>query len=75
MNTLRISKQSVDSIAAWLEIEAAAVLQQLSVLPSRNLVTSRKQGNYVFYSVFIPCGILPSLKKFWMPRWWCSTII
>ncbi|MGQ9866136.1 MAG: ArsR/SmtB family transcription factor [Pseudanabaenaceae cyanobacterium] len=54
LDTLRIGEQSVGSIAAWLEIEAAAVSQQLSVLRSRNLVTSRKQGNYVFYSVRDP---------------------
>jgi ArsR family transcriptional regulator len=54
LDALRLGEQSVGYIAEWLEIEASAVSQQLAVLRSRNLVISRKQGNYVFYSVRDP---------------------
>ncbi len=54
LDTLRLGEKSVGYIAEWLEIEASAVSQQLAVLRSRNLVISRKQGNYVFYSIRDP---------------------
>jgi ArsR family transcriptional regulator len=54
LDTLRKGEQSVNYIAEWLELEASSVSQQLAVLRSRNLVTSRKQGNYVFYSIKDP---------------------
>jgi len=54
LDALRLGEQSVGYIAEWLEIDASAVSQQLAVLRSRNLVISRKQGNYVFYSVRDP---------------------
>ncbi len=54
LDTLRKGEQSVNYIAEWLELDASSVSQQLAVLRSRNLVTSRKQGNYVFYSIKDP---------------------
>jgi ArsR family transcriptional regulator len=54
LDTLRTGEKSVNDIAEWLELEASSVSQQLAVLRSRNLVTSRKQGNYVFYSIRDP---------------------
>jgi len=54
LDTLRIEERSVNDIATWLEIEPSSVSQQLAVLRSRNLVTSRKQGNFVFYSIRDP---------------------
>ncbi|MCU0533068.1 MAG: metalloregulator ArsR/SmtB family transcription factor [Hydrococcus sp. Prado102] len=54
LDTLRLGEQSVNYIADWLDAEPSSVSQQLAVLRSRNLVTSRKQGNYVFYSVRDP---------------------
>ncbi|OKH21709.1 transcriptional regulator [Hydrococcus rivularis NIES-593] len=54
LDTLRLGEQSVNYIADWLDVEPSSVSQQLAVLRSRNLVTSRKQGNYVFYSVRDP---------------------
>ncbi len=54
LDTLRVGEQSVGHIAEWLELDASAVSQQLSVLRSRNLVVSRKQGNFVFYAVRDP---------------------
>jgi ArsR family transcriptional regulator len=54
LDTLRLGEQSVNYIADWLDVEPSSVSQQLAVLRSRSLVTSRKQGNYVFYSVKDP---------------------
>ncbi|MFH7025587.1 MAG: ArsR/SmtB family transcription factor [Heteroscytonema crispum UTEX LB 1556] len=54
LDTLRLGEQSVNQIAQWLEVEASSVSQQLAVLRSRNLVKTRKQGNYVFYSISDP---------------------
>jgi DNA-binding transcriptional ArsR family regulator len=54
LDTLRTGEKSVNYIAEWLELEASSVSEQLAVLRSRNLVTSRKQGNYVFYSIRDP---------------------
>lgn len=54
LDTLRLGEQSVNYIAQWLEVDASSVSQQLAVLRSRNLVTTRKQGNQVFYSVRDP---------------------
>ncbi|MEG3895794.1 MULTISPECIES: ArsR/SmtB family transcription factor [unclassified Microcoleus] len=51
LDTLRTRERSVNDIADWLEIEPSSISQQLAVLRSRNLVTSRKQGNFVFYSI------------------------
>jgi len=51
LDALRTGERSVNEIAEWLEIEPSSISQQLAVLRSRNLVTSRKQGNFVFYSI------------------------
>jgi ArsR family transcriptional regulator len=51
LDALRTGERSVNDIAEWLEIEPSSISQQLAVLRSRNLVTSRKQGNFVFYSI------------------------
>lgn len=54
LDALRIGEQSVNLIAQWLEIEPSAVSQQLAVMRRYNLVRSRKQGNFVYYSVGDP---------------------
>jgi DNA-binding transcriptional ArsR family regulator len=54
LDTLRQGEQNVNYIAQWLEIDASSISQQLGVLRRLNLVTSRKQGNYVFYSIRDP---------------------
>lgn len=51
LDTLRTGERNVNDIAEWLEIEPSSISQQLAVLRSRNLLTSRKQGNFVFYSI------------------------
>jgi DNA-binding transcriptional ArsR family regulator len=54
LDALRTGERSVNEIAEWLEIEPSSISQQLAVLRSRNLVTSRKQSNFVFYSIRDP---------------------
>ena len=54
LDALRISEQSVNSIAQWIEAEPSAVSQQLAVMRRYNLVRSRKQGNFAYYSVGDP---------------------
>ncbi|MDB9373091.1 ArsR/SmtB family transcription factor [Nodularia sphaerocarpa] len=54
LDTLRQGEQNVNYIAQWLEIDASSISQQLGMLRRLNLVTSRKQGNYVFYSIRDP---------------------
>ncbi len=54
LDTLRQGEQNVNYIAQWLEIDASSISQQLGVLRRLNLVTIRKQGNYVFYSIRDP---------------------
>ncbi len=54
LDTLRQGEQNVNYIAQWLEIDASSISQQLGVLRRLNLVTSRKQVNYVFYSIRDP---------------------
>ncbi|MEA5572317.1 metalloregulator ArsR/SmtB family transcription factor [Calothrix sp. UHCC 0171] len=54
LDTLRQGEQNVNYIAQWLEVDASSISQQLGVLRRLNLVTIRKQGNYVFYSIRDP---------------------
>lgn len=54
LDGLRTGERSVNDIAGWMEIEPSSISQQLAVLRSRNLVASRKQGNFVFYSIRDP---------------------
>jgi DNA-binding transcriptional ArsR family regulator len=54
LDSLRLGEQSVNSIAQWIEAEPSAVSQQLAVMRRYNLVRSRKQANYVYYSVGDP---------------------
>jgi ArsR family transcriptional regulator len=41
----------VNDIAHWLEVEPSSISQQLAILRRHNLVTTRRQGNYIFYSI------------------------
>jgi ArsR family transcriptional regulator len=54
LDTLRQEEKCVNDIAEWLEIEASSVSQQLAILRGRNFVTTRKQGNQVFYTIRDP---------------------
>jgi ArsR family transcriptional regulator len=51
LDILRQGEISVNDIAGWLEIEASSVSQQLAILRQYHLVKSRRQGNYIFYSI------------------------
>lgn len=51
LDTLRQGENSVNDIAQYLEIESSSVSQQLAILRRYYLVKSRRQGNYIFYSI------------------------
>lgn len=54
IDALRDGERGVNELALHLEVEPTTVSQQLSVLRSRNIVTGRKEGSYVLYSVRDP---------------------
>jgi ArsR family transcriptional regulator len=54
LELLREGEQSVSGLQGALEIEASSVSQQLAVLRARQLVSGRKEGTTVFYSVTDP---------------------
>ena len=51
LDSLRSGELSVNDIAHWLEVEPSSISQQLAILRRHNLVTTRRQGNYVFYDL------------------------
>lgn len=51
LDSLRSGERSVNDIAHWLEVESSSISQQLAILRRHNLVTTRRQGNYIFYSI------------------------
>jgi len=54
LDCLRNGEKSVNELSELLEMEQANVSQQLAVLRVRNIVTGRKSGSSVFYSVADP---------------------
>ena len=54
LDALREGERGVNEMAELLTVEPTNVSQQLAVLRSRNLVSSRKEGSYVLYSVRDP---------------------
>lgn len=54
LELLRSGEMSVNELQTHLEIESSTVSQQLAVLRSRNIVTARKAGTSVYYSVRDP---------------------
>lgn len=54
LDSLREKELSVNELKEILNIEAANVSQQLAILRNKNLVSTRKEGNSVFYSVRDP---------------------
>jgi DNA-binding transcriptional ArsR family regulator len=54
VETLRQGELSAGVIQARLGIEQANVSQHLAILRSRQIVTNRKDGNQVFYSLRNP---------------------
>jgi DNA-binding transcriptional ArsR family regulator len=51
LDALRRGELGVNELCARLEVEQSTLSQQLGVLRSRNIVTGRKDGLNVFYSV------------------------
>ena len=54
LDELRSEELTVSEIRDRLDVELPNVSQQLAVLKSKNLVTSRKQGNNIYYSCSDP---------------------
>jgi ArsR family transcriptional regulator len=51
LDCLRDGEKGVNELSQTLQIEQANVSQQLAVLRMRNIVTGRKAGSNVYYSV------------------------
>jgi len=54
LDCLRDGEKSVNELSELLNLEQANVSQQLAVLRFRNIVSGRKSGSNVFYSVADP---------------------
>jgi len=54
LESLRQGELGVNELGARLDVEQSTLSQQLAVLRTRDLVTTRKRGNNVFYSVTDP---------------------
>ena len=54
VDCLRGGEKGVNELSEALQLEPANVSQQLAVLRIRNIVTGRKSGSSVFYSVSDP---------------------
>ena len=54
VDCLRGGEKGVSELSELLQLEPANVSQQLTVLRFRNIVTGRKSGSSVFYSVSDP---------------------
>ena len=54
VDCLRGGEKGVGELSEMLQLEPANVSQQLTVLRFRNIVTPRKSGSSVFYSVSDP---------------------
>jgi DNA-binding transcriptional ArsR family regulator len=63
---LRAGEQSAGQLIERLGVEQANASQHLAVLRSKQIVTSRKEGNQVFYSLRDPMlvEVLDILKKY-----------
>src|SRR5690242_21779542 len=54
LDALRKGEVGVNELSLRLDVEQSNLSQQLAILRSRKLVTGRKDGNSVFYSVSDP---------------------
>ena len=54
LELLRRGEQTVSELQGGLELESSTVSQQLALLRARDIVTGRKQGTSVYYSVVDP---------------------
>jgi DNA-binding transcriptional ArsR family regulator len=51
IDSLREGEIGVNDLCARLDVEQSTVSQQLALLRSRNVVTGRKEGQNVYYSI------------------------
>ena len=51
LESLREGEKSVSELQTMLSLDQSAVSQQLSILRAKNLITTRKSGTSVYYSV------------------------
>lgn len=51
IDSLREGEIGVNDLCARLDVEQSTVSQQLALLRSRNIVTGRKEGQNVYYSI------------------------
>jgi ArsR family transcriptional regulator len=54
MNVLRDKEMSVRDLSEKLEISSANLSQHLSMMKNRRILTSRKEGNMVYYRIANP---------------------
>ena len=54
LELLREGEQSVSSLSEAMEVEMSTVSQHLAILRGRGLVSGRKEGTTVFYTVVDP---------------------
>ncbi len=54
LDALRAGELGVNEIAATVGAEQAAISQHLAVLRGKDLVTTRKEGTYVYYAIRDP---------------------
>jgi ArsR family transcriptional regulator len=54
LDTVRDGELGVNELSARLKVEQSSLSQQLATLRARNLVTGRKEGLNVYYSVTDP---------------------
>lgn len=66
LELLKAEELSVSELLDCLNVEQSNASQHLAILRSKNLVSTRKEGNQVFYSIRDPLlgEILDSLKGF-----------
>ncbi len=65
---LRDGEQSVSALMERVGLEAANVSQHLAVLRSKRLVSNRKEGNQVFYSLRDPLliEVLDTMRRYFL---------
>ena len=66
MECLREGELSVSVILERIAVEPANLSQHLSLLRSKNLVSARKEGNQVFYSLRDPLliEVLDTMRRY-----------
>ena len=66
VESLRLGEKSAGQLIAELELEQANASQHFAVLRAKQVVTGRKEGNQVFYSLRDPVliDVLDILKRY-----------